>query len=28
MSNGIAAVATPVCDIDDDARRFVAATGT
>jgi len=28
MSNGIAAVATPVGDIDDDARRFVAATGT
>jgi hypothetical protein len=25
---GIAAVATPVGDIDDDARRFVAATGT
>ena len=27
LSNSIAAVATPVGDIDDDARRFVAATG-
>jgi hypothetical protein len=28
LSNSIAAVAAPVGDIDDDARRFVAGTET